>query len=153
MSHYESVVADLKSKKSEYQEHISNYQKLLKEVDDLLTGIQRHLGSSGGLEGSTKPSGPFSKLSLRKAAYCVLFYSGNPMSTAEIAAKLESGGVTSKAASFNGNVSATLSASATQRGEVETLLEGWQLTDKGKKAVNEWMLSDEQFQAAVADFL
>jgi hypothetical protein len=71
------------------------------------------------------------------------------MGTAEIAAALRDGGITSSAQNFTSNVSAVLSGMVNQRREIEQADNGFQITEQGRtvwdgiKHTSQWLNRQE----------
>jgi hypothetical protein len=156
VSHYKAVMADLQEKKSYHRAEIIGHEKAVADIDALIDGIQRHLGSTPkvsekpnnvnniDVEQRVESAGSLAGLSLRRAIQVVLYLSGHAMKSSEIAAKLQARGVTSAAQSFRGNVSATLSDMRNKREEVELGEGGWTLTNIAKDEVSNWLTGQRQ---------
>ena len=85
--------------------------------------------------GYNEVKGKFTGMSTRWAVLALLSEDATgPMTTGQIAESLQIHGMVSSAKSFAGNVSAVLSGMNHEKGEVQSSLEGWTITDKGKSA-------------------
>ena len=75
-------------------------------------------------------------MSVRWAILLLLSETGTAMAVAEIATALQAGGIQSKAADFNANVTSVLSGMKTKREEVDVAEGRWRITDVGLSAID-----------------
>ena len=84
-------------------------------------------------DGQTPTNRCYAGMSVRWAILNLLCeHASGAMGTAEIAAALRDGGITSSAQNFTSNVSAVLSGMVNQRREIEQADNGFQITEQGR---------------------
>ena len=136
--HYQAVLDDLQQRKQSLAQSI-------KELDGMIAGIQRQLGTVAS-PGDTHPevgsatptvvSGEYSNMSVRWAILKLLAEGPtSSMATGDVATTLEGGGVTSKGQRFASVVSAVLSGMKNKKQEIEMADGGmYRLSAVGRQA-------------------
>ena len=138
--HYEAVLHDLEAERQQVQQQLGSLQARLKELHNSISTLAKRLNPDAPLSSSyplapPRPNYKYANISVRWAILDLLNDS-SAMATSEIAEALKSAGVQTRAANFANNVSAVLSTTMKEHGEVQQLPDGkWELTENGKQAI------------------
>jgi hypothetical protein len=137
-ANYEAVLRDLEDNRQQVQQQLAVLQAELKQLHNSISTLSKRLNP----DAPPRPLAPPRPQNLKYANISVrwaildLLNDSQAMATAEIAEALKSAGVQTRAANFANNVSAVLSTTMKEHGEVQSLPDGkWELTENGKQAI------------------
>lgn len=136
IEHYRAVLSDLQRQRNVYSLKINEIDQAIASLhrlipEDVKTGLPPVAPANVPSQNVPK----FAGMSVRWAIlYLLSEIATGPMTTGDIAVALRAGGIQSNANKFAGNVSAILSVMRSQRGEVNTIGDGWVISDIGKQA-------------------
>jgi hypothetical protein len=144
--HLEATLAHLEGKRDAIFQEVKNGQSKLRELDYTIATISKEIGRVPQ-QLPESPSNPiqivavpdvsrkYARISVRWAILHLLSEKP-PMATSDIADALKACGVVTRAANFTNNVSAVLTTTMKGHGEVEMVDGKWQLTDRGRRAID-----------------
>lgn len=152
-AHYQAVLKDLITRRSEHQRAVSEHQRGIRDLDPIISSISRMLQGEPGTHPivqaqaatpvAAKTPNPigghghrYATISTRWAILDSLDRASGPMSVSDIAEALLADGIPTKAANFANNVSAVLSDMKSSRGEADTKDGKWEITSNGRSAIN-----------------
>ncbi len=135
LDQYRAVLDDLMKQRDHYQFRIG-------EIDSAVAALRRlmpreDVATNKSIQTSLPMvvNGKYVGMSNRWAILALLCEDATrPLSTGEIAEALEKGGITSGGKNFAGNISAVLSKMNHERKEVESIPQGWVITEVGRQA-------------------
>lgn len=150
---YEAVIADQEAAKARLMEELQRLQTEVQQVDAVIAGLRAAITISAEARSLVKPlpfltpigvatanadvpvNKRYAGISVRWAVLCLMAeYAQAPMTSPEIAAELEAGGVRSSGQKFTANVSAVVSDMAKNRYELTVDDGKYQITQKGREA-------------------
>lgn len=152
-AHYQAVLRDLATRRSEHQRSLGEHQRAIRELDPVIANISKlvQVESSSAappptqMTLSTAPLPTFrspgaigrryATVSTRWAILDVLDRATSPKSASDIAEALLAEGIPTKAANFANNVSAVLSDMKAPREEADSKDGKWEITERGRGAI------------------
>jgi len=140
---YDLVLKDLESKRLRCADELKMLDQLISNLRSFVirtATVSPHPDATPSSQspvpvpnGHTPTNRCYAGMSVRWAILNLLCeHASGAMGTAEIAAALRDGGITSSAQNFTSNVSAVLSGMVNQRREIEQADNGFQITEQGR---------------------
>ena len=142
-AHYETVLSDLTTRRSDHHREVAVHQKAIREVDPMIAAIARILGIQAAPPRTTPPRPQTSdsndhryvNVGTRWAILDILDRADDPLSISGIADALLTGGMRTNATNFKNNVSAVLSNMKSQRHEADVSDGVWKITETGQSVI------------------
>ncbi len=134
--HYAHVINDLQERFDQRINELKQRDAQLKALASALESLRLVIeASEQSLPASFDSNGPFAGISVRWAILFLLAEKATePMTTGQIAEALLTGGIITKGANFNANVSAVISNMARDRGEVVGTDGHYEITAIGRES-------------------
>lgn len=135
---YEAVKHDLEEERRQKLEQIASLNADVRDLNASINTLSKRIDPDATEPyPSTTPIRPalkYANLSVRWAILDLL-HGSTPKATGEIAEALKAGGIPTNAANFANNVSAVLTTTMKENGEVTQVADKWELTDRGKEKI------------------
>jgi hypothetical protein len=134
---YGPALDDLQMRRKNTYAQVSELQRQLRELDNLIAGISRIISPTNSVAATSPDVRKYANISVRWAILDLLSTAAAPMATADIAEALRNEGVVTKATNFTNNISAVVSSTMKGvKGEVAQTSDGkWELTDRGRNSI------------------